>query len=416
MPTSSIKYVAVEEYIATIKQEVKARLEVEEAPINSLTGRILAEDITSQTNLPPHAKSLIDGYAVKSEDTADATDSHPAKLKIIGKIELEKQPNIEVKNTEACYIPTGGFMPKGADSAVKVEDVMVSDDDLVTLSAPVQAGEHVTPAGRDVSKDQVVFRRGRKVRSEDIALLTALEIWSIKVVKRLRVAILSVGDELTDRIEATGEKRFAGISLAIASLVTEAGGEPVLMGVVPDDEAAIRGKIREGLDSAEALLTIGGTSKGPKDLVANAIDRSGSPGLILHGIDIVPGRVSGLGVVDGKPIVMMPGLIQSTVVAFYFIALPAIRQICGLNPEPSFKQVQVPIADDVTLRTPTTFRKLLFVKLVNRGGGTAAQPLSKVGEASLMKPVADADGFIVLPARVTSISRGEYVTVNLLHT
>lgn len=415
MPSSNIKYTALEEYMAAIRRHVKVETDVDELPLHSLTGRMLAEDISSQVDLPPHPKSLVDGYAVKTEDTVAASEDHPVNLKLIlGRIELEKTPETAVKRGEACYIPTGGFMPDGADASVKVEDAEVADG-LVMLKRRVQVGEHVTPAGGDVLKGEVVFKRGRRLRPEDLALLAALDVLRARVVRRPRVAVLSVGDELTDRFEEADVKKFAGISLTVAGLVAEAGGEPVSLGVARDDEEDIRSKIRAGLDSADAVLTIGGTSRGVKDLVANAINRAGQPGLLFHGLDVAPGRVSGLGVVEGKPVVMLPGLIQSTAAAFYLIALPAIRRLCGFEPEPALQQIRLPVAEDVPLHTPA-LRKLIFIRLTTREDRTVAQPLSKLGEASVMKPVADADGFTIIPEGLTTVRKGEYVTVNLLHT
>jgi len=413
--TLDLRYVSETDYSLKINKEVIISSKIEESPLNSITGRILAEDLYSEINIPERPKSLIDGFAVRSKDTIHASQDNSISLKIIGSIELEKKPDMKIKKLEVYYIPTGGYLPIGADSTVKIEEVDVSEDRSITLTNSVPVGEHVTSAGQDIGKNQIVFNRGHKIRPEDIALLATLKIWHVKILKKPRIAIISVGTELTDNInEAKGDKKFAGISLALAGLVWESGGEPIVMGTVKDDKKSIKKKIQESMNFAEAILTIGGTSKGVKDLVAISINESGQPGLIFRGIDIVPGRVSGFGIIDGKPIVMMPGLIQSTLVAFYFIALPLIRRLYGLEPIPSFYQIQASLAEDIQIKTPE-FKRLLFVKISSDKNKTLVHPVSRLGNASLIKPIVDADGFIIFPKGPISIKKETQVTVNLIH-
>tara|TARA_B100001971_G_C18204768_1_gene546860 strand:+ start:287 stop:1543 length:1257 start_codon:yes stop_codon:yes gene_type:complete len=413
--TPDLRYVSEKDYSLKIKNEVMITSKIEEVPLYSITGRILAEDLHSRINIPEHPKSLIDGFALRSKDTINASQDNPISLKMIGSIELEKKVDMKIKQLEVCYIPTGGYLPNGADATVKIEEVEVYKDRSITLINRVPVGEHVTSAGLDIAKNQIVFNRGHKIRPKDIALFATLKIWRVKILKKPRIAIISVGTELTDNIiEAKGDKKFAGISLSLAGLVYEAGGEPIVMGTVKDDKKSIKKKIQESMNLAEAVLTIGGTSKGVKDLVATSINESGRPGLIFRGIDIVPGRVSGFGIIDGKPIVMMPGLIQSTLVAFYFIALPLIRRLYGLEPTPSFYQIQASLTEDIQIKSPE-FNRLLFVKLRSDKNKTLVQPVSKLGNASLIKPIVDADGFIIFPKGPIYIRKETQVTVNLLH-
>ncbi len=417
MPSSELRYAAVDEYVAAIRREVKSVSAAEEVPLTDLSGLILAEDIVSPGDLPQYATSLVDGYAVRAEDTTTASGDNPLIFKITGKVELEHIPTFKLNRSEVCYIPTGGILPEDADAVVKIEETTTMVEGVsIILTHPIFSGEHVTYAGRDVKKGLPVLQRGHRVRPEDLALLAALRIWRVKTVKQPRIAILSIGDELTDRVEAvTSTRKYNGINLAVTHLVAEFGCVPVQLGIAPDDESLIEHKIRQGLSLADGLFTIGGTSKGIKDFVANAVNRSGQPGLLLHGVDVVPGRVSGLGVVDGKPIVMLPGLMQSTIAAFLLIAQPAIRRLQNLEPKTPHLQIHVPISED--LRLPNNpFQKLFFIQMIKFGDATVAKPISRLGEASLMKPVVDADGFILLPASSKLIRQGEYVTVNLLHT
>ena len=150
--TLDLRYVSETNYSLKINKEEIISSKIEESLLNSITGRILAEDSYSEINIPERPKSLIDGFAVRSKDTIHASQDNSISLKIIGSIELEKKPDMKIKKLEVCYIPTGGYLPIGADSTVKIEEVDVSEDISITLTNSVPVGEHVTSAGQDIGK------------------------------------------------------------------------------------------------------------------------------------------------------------------------------------------------------------------------------------------------------------------------
>jgi molybdenum cofactor synthesis domain-containing protein len=408
-----ISYITVEEALEKLMDEVQVEtLGSETLPIQRVLGRVLAREVVSPTNIPPRDSSHRDGYAIRAEDTRLASVDEPVLLRLVGKIGLGEKPTLRVGRGEACQITTGALLPWGANAVVPIEATTIQGDH-VRLTARLDPGEHVIPTGKDVQEGEVVFEGGRVLRPQDIGLLFALKIGRVEVVRKPVVAIVPVGDELTDRIEAVEEgKLVASHSLTIAGMVEDAGGIPIILGVTPDDPLKIREKLEEGLKRANLTLTIGGCSVGEKDYVSDVIDSMGKPGIIVHGIKRKPGRVTGVGVVDGKPIVLLPGLIQSTVVGFHVFALPIICLMSGLKASKLRPTVEAVMAEGVAFEGFIPFQKVTFVRLDRTPEGFRAEPL--IGESALMNIVARADGFVVTPRKVSMIREGEVVEVQPL--
>ncbi len=408
-----LSYITVGEALEKLMSEASVEtLDSETLPIQRARGCVLARKLVSPTNVPPGDSSHRDGYALRAKDTRLASVDEPVLLRLVGKVGLGEKPSFHVGVGEACQITTGALLPRETDAVVPVEATTIQGN-LVRLIDPLKQGEHVIPAGKDVKKGEVVFEEGRALRPQDIGLLAALKIERVDVVRKPYVAIVPVGDELTDLIEASEEdKVIASHSLTIAGIVEEVGGIPIIMGVAPDDPSKIREKLKDGLKRADLTITIGGCSVGEKDYIAGVIDSMGKPGVIVHGIKRKPGRVTGVGVVDGKPIVMLPGLIQSTIVGFYVFALPIICLMSGLKTSKLKPIVKAVMAEKVVFRGFVPFQKVTFVRLDGPPKDIRAEPL--IGESALMNIVAKADGFVITPRKVVTIEKGEEVEVHLL--
>ncbi|MFH0896429.1 MAG: gephyrin-like molybdotransferase Glp [Candidatus Bathyarchaeota archaeon] len=377
-------------------------------------GRILTEDISSKVDLPPLDFSHFDGYAVRAEDTFCASIGNPVLVRVVGRIHLGERGERKVNLGETCYVTTGAFLPEGANAVMMAEETAIVKSDVIKVCRAMQVGENVIPAGEDVKKDETVLEKGHVLRAQDIGLLAALRIGKVTVYRRPIVAIISTGDELTVRIEGDKpDKVVNSHSLVISELVKESGGVPVELGIVPDDLAKIKEKIEEGLRKADIVLTIGGCSLGEKDFVPRAVNLIGNPGVIIRGIKIKPGRVSSLGVVNGKPIVMLPGLIQSTIVGFHVFALPLIRLASGLPSKSIPPTLSAKISENVSFRSFTSFQQVTFVRIEKEKNRFIAEPIS--GESSLLSVLVNADGFIVTPENKPAIEKWEEVDVHLLN-
>ncbi|HIE18823.1 TPA: molybdopterin molybdotransferase MoeA [Candidatus Bathyarchaeota archaeon] len=402
---------ALEKIFEALKEKP---LKLEGIPVYEAYGRVLGEDIISSVDLPPFPSALMDGYAVRAEDTAKASEDNPVKLRIVGAAVLGKRTNLKIEAGEACYVPTGSFLPRGADAVVKVEDVKTLNQNLIAISKEIKPGSYVSPAGEDVKRGETLLRKGHILNARDIGILTALRIKEVKVVMKPVVAVFSTGDELVDyhHLILDAEKIIDTHRLMIVQMLRENGSIPYELGIAPDDPDRIVEKLREGLAKADLILTIGGCSQGEKDYVPEAINSLGKPGVIVHGVAIKPGRVTGLAVVDGKPIVILPGLPQSTIVGFILFALPLLRSMLGLSKALPYFSVNAKMKEEV--RLIRGIRQFIFVELEKTSEGFFAAPL--IGESNLLSNIIKADGFIITTEDATKIEEGQKVSVFLFKT
>jgi len=385
-------------------------LRLESIPVYEAYGRVLGEDVISDVDVPPFPSALMDGYAVRARDTIRASEDNPVKLRIVGAVSLGKRTDLKIGPGEACYVPTGGFLPEGADAVVKVEDVRVLAD-KIEISRRAETGRYVSPKGEDVKKGEIILEKGHVLNARDIGILTALRIREVKVVKKPAVAVLSVGDELVDYHHPVldVEKVIDSHRPMIVHMLKENGAIPLELGIAPDDPDRIMEKLREGLGKADLILTIGGCSQGEKDYVPDVINLLGKPGVIVHGVAVKPGRVTGLAVVDGKPIIILPGLPQSTIVGFILFALPLIRSMLGLPRVLPYLSVDAKMKEEV--RLIQGIKQFIFVKLERICGEFFAVPLH--GESNLLSNIIKADGFIITNEERTTIEEGEEASVFL---
>ncbi|MEM1551027.1 MAG: molybdopterin molybdotransferase MoeA [Candidatus Bathyarchaeia archaeon] len=404
-------YAPLKEVYSLIEKIVKRMVSVELVTVFEAYNRVLAEDIISDVNIPPFNVSHVDGYALKSMDTLHASISNPVPLKVIGRIYLDGGYRGRVESGEAVYISTGCALPDGADAVVPVERVRDRGGYIEVLQ-PLLPGENVIPAGADVKKGEKVLSVGRVLRAQDIKLLADIKRWSVKVFKRPSVALISVGSELTNRIEEADKKKFDSHSIAISILINEAGGIPINLGVVPDESSAITNALREGLEKADIVVTIGGASIGERDYVLETVKQLGEPEIMIRGIKVQPGRVTSLCVIKGKPIVMLPGHFQSTLVGFYTVLLPLIRVFIGMEPTEACLIVRARLSRKIIVREFLPFERVRFVKLVKSSEGYLAEP--NLGSSSLISIVTNSDGFIIIPSGKDIIDENEWVDVHLL--
>jgi len=387
-------------------------LNSESVQTSEMFGRVLAEDIVADTALPEHDCSQFDGFAVRAEDTHGASTDTPVVLRVRGEIRLGRGVSCKLCQGETYKVPTGGLLPKGAD-AVVMEEQIAQSGNSIQIYDPLRVGDNVTPKGRDVRRGKRILLRGRTLRAQDEGLLAALGVKAVQVVRRPVVPIISSGNELVGDIK---EKRYGKVlqshSHTIARLVARLGGTPVDMGIAPDDVSAIREKILEGLRIGDLLITIGGCSVGDRDYVPDAINQARNSKVIVHGIRRRPGRVSGVGVVGGKPIVMLPGHIQSTFVGFYTFAIPLIHIMSGVSEESPLSIIKARMSEEVVFNGSGEFERVVLVGFERKSGGWVARPI--MGDSSLLRTLVEADGFVIAPPRKTMLERDEEVDVNLV--
>jgi molybdenum cofactor synthesis domain-containing protein len=371
-------------------------------------GRVSAEEVRSPVDMPQFTSSRMDGYAIRSADTSLASEENPVSLKVVAKVGLGKKPMVKVGPGEAARVATGSFVPDGTDAVVPVEEVSVRGRGLEVRHPAVKGGHHF-PAGADVRKGSVVIRRGARLRAQDVGLAISLGVRRIEVYKRPRVAIIATGSELTDSVFGAGKTRNSHGPF-FAWLVGALGCEVVNLGIARDRESEILKKLRKGLASADLVLTTGGTSMGPFDLVGDAV-RGMEPSVLHHGIRMDRGRVTGIAVVRGRPVVMMPGPIQGALNAFVLFALPITQKLSMAGDETIRLRAKLTRGWEAR-RKFQDFTKVVYLRLAKGDGGVEAEPLS--AETESMSLLVRSTAVTVVPEEVRLMESGQEVEALLL--
>jgi len=386
-----------------------ARLGAERVPLLDALGRTLTENAIAPEDLPERPRSTVDGYAVRAEDTFGASDGIPALLKIVGAVEMGKLSGLAVAMGEAAQIPTGGFLPSGADSVVMVEYTDRAGADAVEVSRPVTAKSNVVERGEDVRAGEAVVLRGRKLGPQELGLLAALGACEVSVHRRPRVAVISTGDEIVpvDRKPGPGQIRDAN-GCSISALVRASGAEPVPFEIVPDDAEKLRQTLLTALSVADVVVLSGGSSVGIRDVMVDAVDSLPMVEVLAHGVAIRPGKPTLLARQNGKAILGLPGHpVSALVIAQVFLA-PFLRYLQGGAYEkgPLGQRRQAQLA--VSMHSTIGLEEYVRVRLEERPGGElVAHPV--FGKSAMLSTMVKADGLVVIAPPVEGLSRGAAV-------
>ncbi|UCD73494.1 MAG: molybdopterin molybdotransferase MoeA [Candidatus Bathyarchaeota archaeon] len=410
----TFEYSAPAEALSRVIEIIRPqRLNSEAVKVEKAFGQVLAEDVLAGINIPEYDSSRFDGFAVRAEDTVEASKDNPISFKVKDEVRLGKMVDIELGQGEACKIPTGGFLPSKADAVVMAERVTSPRKGIIRIHHPLGPHENVIAKGEDAKKGDKILFKGRILRAQDVGLLAALGIERVHVFRKPRIPIISTGNELVENVK---EKKVGEVlqshGYMISRLVERMGCIPIDLGIVPDDISFLRDRIVEGLREGDLLMTIGGCSVGDRDYVPDAIQDAGEDVSIIQGVKRRPGRVSGVGIVDGKPIVMLPGHIQSAFVGFHLFAIPLIRRISGTSEKELCFTIKAKVSKEVLFKRSEEFENAVFVKLDRELEGWTAKPI--VGDSSLLKTLVEADGFTIVPSGKKMLTEGEEVDVNLV--
>lgn len=386
-----------------------ATLPAETVPLAQALGRVLAGDIASPIDVPPFDRALVDGFALRAADTEGANAARPRRLGLNREIlACGVAPTGSVATGTATPIATGGMIPRGADAVVMVEQTEFFEDALaIDVTGPVRPGQFIGYAGADMASGETVLRKGAVVTAREIGMLAACGLAEIAVVRRPRVAVLSTGDEL---VAPGGELRPGAIydsnGAIVAASVAENGGEPVPLGIVRDDEAALDGALRDALAQSDLVVLSGGTSKGAGDVSHRILSRLGPPGILVHGVALKPGKPLCLAVAEGKAVVVLPGFPTSAMFTFHEFVVPLVRALAGLPPREE-EAVSARLPQRLTSELGRT--EFVMASLAQAADGLVALPLPK-GSGSVTA-FSQADGFFAVPAARSGVEAGETVSV-----
>ena len=381
------------------------RTPVELVGLWEAAGRVPSGPVPSAGALPGFARSTVDGYAVRAQDTYGASEGLPSYFDVAGAVRMGEAPADAVGAGTAVYIPTGGVLPSGADAVVMIEYTQEAMAGTVEVVRPVAPGEGIVRADEDVSPGQALARGGRPLRAQDVGLLAAAGVTRVPVLARPRVGILSTGDEVvppeTEDL-AIGQVRDA-TSVALAALVREAGGEPVFHGIVADDRDALRRALGAALHDSDVVVISAGSSVGARDETATVVAELGD--IWCHGLALRPGKPTMLADCGGVPLIGLPGNPRSALVVFRLIGMPIIRRAGGWTENPPVAKVPARLARNL----PSAAGRLAVAQVALRDG--EAEPL--FGSSSLLSILITADGYLIVPEEATGLAAGTQVDVIL---
>ena len=385
-------------------------LPAERIGLESALGRVLAEDVRADVDVPGFDRSNMDGFAIRAEDSFGASEEVPVRLVLLEEtIPTGVLPQSEVGPGQAMQIATGGMLPRGADCVVPVEQTDVEEAVLLVRQARTP-GAALSYAGTDMGQGETVLFAGVNLTSRETGVLAAIGRTEIDVVRRPRVAIISTGDEIVQ----PGEAMRPGLvydsnGRILTDAVTELGGEAVFMGAFRDDPDALREAVRRGLEETDLVLLSGGTSKGEGDLNALVVAEL-DPGILVHGVALKPGKPICLAAHGDKPVVILPGFPTSAIFTFHEFVAPVLRRLAGL-PATQREVVQARLAQKVvSVRGRLEY---LLVGLVDRGEEEpAAYPMGR-GSGSVTS-FSRADGFVRIGRNREIVDALEEVEVTLI--
>jgi len=353
----------------------------------------------------------MDGYAVAASSLKGASSRSPKILPLVGDSDFAHHRRSRLLRGQTIGIVTGGELPVGADAVIPVEDTKRSGD-RVHFLREIEKGEFCFRIGVDVQKGAFVIRARTSVRAQDVGMLVLLGIRQVRAFARPRVALIATGDELTDSFDINDPRHVRESHTPIfENLIRELGGVTSLRRIVPDNLDLMRTTFDLAFRKSDIVLTLGGTSLGEKDLVEQTLRRISKKSHIIHGIKMDRGRVAGVAVVRGKPVVMLPGPVQGAMNAFLLLALPLIlRMTSGAN---SGAFVRARLSTGWKARKKFQgFTKVLYVRLERKGEELLAHPV--VGDTESISVLTHSNGFVVVPERIRELQAGEDVSVRLL--
>ena len=365
----------------------------ERLPLEQALGRITSEPVWARISSPHYDSAAMDGVAVRAADTVGATETSPIRLKV---------------GPEASWVDTGDPIPDGFDAVIMVEVIHEVDDDTIEIRDPVPPYHHVRPLGEDIVATELLLPSGHRIGPADLGACASAGLLEIDVRLRPQVAVLPTGNELVSAgSELNPGEIIESNGLMLAAMVREWGGEAALLSPVPDDPAALESAIRRAARKADVIVINAGSSAGDEDYTAEVVSKLGR--LVVHGVAVRPGHPVVLGVVDGKPVLGIPGYPVSAAVTSELFVKPLIEQMLGTAPS---RRDSVSATMTRKVLSPMGEDEFLRVGLGRVGGRLVATPLQR--GAGVIMSLVRADGLALIPRFSEGVDEGAEVEVELL--
>ncbi|MBI6874630.1 molybdopterin-binding protein [Clostridium aciditolerans] len=383
------------------------KLEKEEINLEKAIGRIIYEDIISKVNVPEFRRSTVDGYAVNCRDVAGASESMPAMLNLKGEVLMGELAGHSIDLPGECvYVPTGGMIPDGADAVVMIEYTEKLDEETILINSACANGDNVVQIGDDISIDEVVIKKGTKLRPYEIGVLSSLGFTEIPVFRKPKVGIISTGDEIVgiNEIPKLGQVRDINTYLLYSSILKDEA-EPINYGVVKDEYELLKSTVDKALKQCDMVLISGGSSVGVKDQTIEVIDSFQESEVLVHGIAVKPGKPTIISKVCGKAVFGLPGHPLSCAIIYQIIVKNFINKLQN-NID---KEYPVQCSFSINYHKAKGREEYLPVVLKNVDNKFIADPI--FSKSGLITGFSKAYGYIKIDKNIEGLREGEKVLV-----
>jgi molybdopterin molybdotransferase len=392
---------SVDEAVGIITARVAKVVETETVSLVDADGRVLARDVAAPLPLPPFTNSAVDGYAVPASDLPrELEQAFPVAGRVqAGVTGQAAQPG------RAVRIFTGAPMPQGTDTVFMQEDVRIDDGGRVVLPPGLKPGANVRPAGEDIPEGHVALKAGRRLKPQDVALAAAFGLTALEVTRRIRVAVLSTGDELTSPgTPRAAAQLFDSNRFMLMVMLKRLGCAVSDLGILRDEPASLARALKQAAAAHDLIVTTGGVSTGEEDHVKAGVESVGS--LVLWRMAIKPGRPVAMGIIGGTPLIGLPGNPVASFVTFVHVVRPTVLALSG-----AAKALPVPMP----VRAAFSYKKKIgrreYVRVTLRRGADGALEAIKFPRegAGLLSSLVDTDGLVELGEDITKVASGETV-------
>ncbi len=396
-PFSSL--VSLEDAKSIILENTKPLEEQEGVPIENAHGRAMAEDIKAEMDVPPFARSAMDGFAVIAEDTFGAGEFSPKTLKVIGVVRAGDEPSVTVGKGEAAEVATGAVLPEGADAVVIVEKTEAVEGG-VSIFSPVHPQENVSPAGSDIVAGTTVLRRGEVLHHGKIGVLAALGIEQVIVFRKPHVTIVPTGDEVCELSSTPSPSQVYDVNSYTLMSLAGKNGCDVERHLVVEDTMETIGQVLDNASKSDCIVFSGGSSVGERDVLVDVVADKGK--VLFHGVQIKPGKPTLFGRIDKQLVFGLPGYPAACLTVGHVLLAPALRRMASLLAD------RAKVAKyELSKRVVSTLGRHQFLTV--RIEDNMAVPVFK--ESGAITSLGHAEGYIQIPTNVDFLEKGDIVEV-----
>lgn len=383
----------------------------ESCPLESIPGRVLAEDFYADCDWPMRSRSCMDGFALRAADSFGAGEFSPAYADIAFECRIDSPPKQDIRPGQCARIVTGGILPSSADSVVMFEQTREMEDGCLEIRRPVAPGENIMLRAEDAAEGDLLLGRGTRVGFRESGLLAAFGGHECRTYRRPRVGIISTGDEIIPVHQKPAPGLVRDVNLyTLAAQVRDCGGEPRLYGAVRDEYFALKDAVLRAIEENDSVLISGGSSVGVRDLTIKVLEDLPDSRILAHGVALSPGKPTILSDISGKAVWGLPGQVSSVQVVMLVLVEPFLRHIGGeTDPLRSFEKRLYPAV--LGRNTPSAPGREDYVRISMETGEGESVAWPVTGKSGLLRTMSNAWGMIRIPAESEGLVKGEKVRV-----